>query len=272
MAVGDVGPGAGRILEPLGDLGGGAFATIAGYAWILIPLVLVLALGGGAWIYKTYKKKNSQWTHELIVKRVGQNNLMMSGFSTHKMRRFPLIKKAEVFELETPLLGGYLFPELDQYSGQNQYSIILDKNNRIYTNKGEFFQKDKSSINVSAKHSEIDISRSNLKSDFQNINQVSKRVEWATVAKYLAFTLFFILAFILGLKGISAWGEAQADQANQAQAEAVAFQHLASAIETMEAVVNTQKLEILPLMEEIYKTNNLQAIINKPIIINNGTI
>jgi len=56
------------------------------------------------------------------------------------MRRFPLIKNAEVFELEKPLLGSYLIPEPGKYSGLNKYSIILDSDNRVWINEGEYFQ------------------------------------------------------------------------------------------------------------------------------------
>ena len=111
------------------------------------------------WI-KLIKNKKAQWTHTLVVRRVLNNNLLSKPI-IHKMRRFPLIKKAEVFELETPLLGGFLLPELDQYSDVNEFSIILDKNNRIYTNKGEFFNPDKSSVIVSAKHSKLKIKETN---------------------------------------------------------------------------------------------------------------
>ncbi len=38
-------------------------------------------------------------------------------------------------------MGGYLIPEPDKYSGVNEYSIILDQGNRIWTNEGEFFNK-----------------------------------------------------------------------------------------------------------------------------------
>ncbi len=246
----------------------GTFAKIMSYAWVLFPIAIILFIAGGIWIWKTIKKKNSQWTHKLRVKRVGNDNRILPDEEIIRMRRFPLIKKAEVFELEKPLLGGYLLPELDQYSGLNEYAIIIDTNNRIYTNKGEFFIKDKSSINVSAKHSEIDISRATLKADFQNINKVSKRVEWATIAKYIALTVFIIFGFILALQGISKWGEAQESKAIEAQAQAQAMQSLSEAISTMEATVNTQKLEILPLLQELYGTKNIQEIINKPIIVN----
>lgn len=248
--------------EPAVGMFAGGFSRLASYAWILLPLVALFAIGGIVWWVKVIKNKKLQWTHTLRVRRVLQNN-RLSDPILHRMRRFPMIKKAEVFELEKPLLGGYLLPELDEYSGVNEFSIILDNNNRIYTNKGEFFIKDKSSVNVSAKHSEIDIQRQNLKADFQNINKISKRIEWSTIAKYAFMLIAIVCITIVLIIGISKWGEAQAYKAQEAQAMTTAMTQLSQAMTTIEATVNTQKLEILPLLQEIYKTKNIRAIINE---------
>lgn len=250
--------------EPAVGMFSGSLGRFASYAWILLPLIGIFFLIGIVWLIKVVKNKKLQWTHTLSVRRVLQNNLLSEPI-IHRMRRFPLIKKAEVFELEKPLLGGYLLPELDEYSGLNQFSIILDKNNRIYTNKGEFFNPDKSSVNVSAKHSEIDIQRQNLKADFQNINKTSKRIEWATIAKYAFMVMAVVCVTIVLIIGISKWGEAQQYKADEARAMGVVFTQLNEVMTTVQATVNTQKLEILPMMKEIYKTENLNTIINTEI-------
>jgi len=248
-------------LKPALDMFSGGFSNMSSYAWIFIPLIIIFVLIMGVWLYKKIKQKNTQWTHTLKVRRVLDNN-RLSDFVIHRMRRFPLIKKAEVFELEKPLLGSYLIPELDEYSGLNEFSIILDKNNRIYTNKGEFFNPDKSSVNVSAKHSEIDIQRQNLKANFQNINKISKRIEWATIAKYAFMITAIIAASIVGIVAIQNWGEAQQFKAAEAQSEALAMENLAKAMETIEATVNTQQLQIKKMLEEMYGTKNIQSVIN----------
>ena len=259
-------------LAPAGNIYGGLFAKVMSYAWILFPIIIIVGIILTIFIVKTIKKKKTQWTHKLKVRRVlhgakiskgAKQKLRLSDPIYINMRRFPLIKKAEVFELETALLGGYLLPELDQYSGENEFSIILDVNNRIYTNKGEFFDPDDSCVNVSAKHSEIDIARANLKADFQNINKISKRVEWATIAKYAFFTIALIVFMIIVLSGISKWGDSKANDAKKAQGEALAMASLADAMETMQGVVNTQKLEIAFMLKELYGTDNLQSIIKQ---------
>lgn len=255
--------GVGSGLEPAVGIFASGFAGIAKYAWVLLIVVALFGTIGIVWWVKKIKSKKDQWTHKLKVRRVLQNN-RLSDTIIHRMRRFPLVKRAEVFELEKPLLGGYLLPELDQYTGLNEFSIILDSNNRIYTNTGEFFSPDKNSVNVSAKHSEIDIQRSNLKADFQNINKVSKRLEWSQIAKYAFMVMGVICITIIGIVAIQKWGEAQEYQAQEAQAMASAMDSLGEAMITVKATVNTQKL-LLPLLKEAYGTENLQPIINKEI-------
>jgi len=251
----------GTELKPATDILSGGFANLASYAWFLIPIVVIIAGFMGVWLFQRVRKKNSQWTHTLKVRRVLNDN-RLSDPIIQRMRRFPLIKKAEVFELEKPLLGGYLLPELDEYSGLNEFSIILDKNNRIYTNKGEFFNPTESSVNVSAKHSEIDIQRQNLKANFQNINKINKRLEWATIAKYAFMMVAIIAITIIAIVAIQNWGESKQYDAQEAQAEAIAMENLASAMKTIEGTVNTQQLQIQIMLEELYGTKNLQTIIN----------
>lgn len=253
--------GLGDELKPATDMFSGGFANIASYAWVLIPVIILITIGAGAYFWNMKKKKDGQWTHTLKVRRVLQNGLLTEPI-IHRMRRFPLIKKAEVFELEKPLLGGYLLPELDEYSGHNEFSIILDKNNRIYTNKGEFFNADKSSVDVSAKHSEIDIQRQNLKANFQNIHKTQKRIEWATIAKYAMWTVAIISIMIVAIVGLQRWGEAQEFKAQEAQASAMAMEHLNDALKTIEGSKNTDIL-ILDKLKELYGTNNIQAEIAK---------
>lgn len=254
----------------LGTLKSG-FANLSTYAWLLFPLVIVAIIIGIFFIYKAIKTKKSQWTHRLKIRRVlhgGQltqgsfQKLRLSEPIFINMRRFPLIKNAEVFELEKPLLGGYLLPELDEYSGENEFSIILDVNNRIYTNKGEFFDPDKRCINVSAKHSEIDIQRSNLKADFQNINKVNKRVEWATIAKYAFFAVAIVATMVVLIVGLTKWGEAQEFKAQSELAQAQVMENLADAMKTMEGIVNTQQLQITPMLKKLYGTENIQELVN----------
>ena len=248
-------------LAPATSIFSGGFANLASYAWVLIPLVILVSIALGAFIWKKTKNKNTQWTHTLKVRRVLQDGRLTEPI-IHRMRRFPLIKKAEVFELEKPLLGGYLLPELDEYSGHNEFSMILDKNNRIYTNKGEFFNPDKSSVFVSAKHSEIDVQRQNLKANFQNVNKISKRLEWSTIAKYAMMSVAIIAITIMAIVGLQKWGESQQFQADKARAEVATLEQMNIALDNLESNGNVNLL-IIAKLQELYDNKNIQAEIKK---------
>jgi len=248
-------------LEPATSIFSGGFANLATYAWILIPVIILVTIALGAFIWRKTKNKKAQWTHTLKVRRVLQDGRLTDPI-IHKMRRFPLIKKAEVFELEKPLLGGYLLPELDEYSGHNEFSMILDKNNRIYTNKGEFFNPDKSSVFVSAKHSEIDVQRQNLKANFQNVNKISKRLEWSTIAKYAMMSVAIIAITIMAIVGLQKWGESQEFQADKARAEVATLEQMNIALENLESNGNVNLL-IIAKLQELYGNKNIQSEIQK---------
>ena len=253
-----------------GVLGSGLKKTLgSSLPWIIIGVLVIIVI---AVVANKVIGKKKQWTHKLRVRRVGQNGFMEEPFYI-KMRRFPLIKGAEVFELENALLGSYLMPSLDEYTGMNEFSIVLDKNNRIYTNLGEKWCPNKKSAEVSGQHSEIDISRGRLKDDWQKVNKVSDRIEWSTIAKYAFLGILVIGVIILGVTGLQKWVEAKEAETEQAQALESALLSLTDIMETNQAIVNTQKLQIVPMLEAIYGTDNLQSILGEELSaeINNET-
>jgi len=251
-------------LEPAVSVFSSGLGKMATFAWVLIPLALMLSgIVVVLWIKKIRNKK-AQWTHKLKIRRVLQDNKLTEPYYIN-MRRFPDIKRADVFELEKSLLGGYLLPEPAEYSGNNEYSIILRKDNRIFINTGEYYNPDKNSIEVSAKHAEIDVQRSYLKSDFQKINQTSKRIEWSQIAKYALLGIAIIAFMVIGIIAIQKWGEAQQYKAEMAQAQAEAMTQLSDAMKVVESTVNTQKLEIIPMLERLHETKNIRGILSKKI-------
>jgi len=236
------------------------------YAIWLLPLVAIVVAVAIGLLVKKYNSKKFQWTHTLKVRRVMEDGVTITSEPTiHRMRRFQLINGAEVFELEKALLGSYLFPELDKYSGDNEFSIILDNNNRIYTANRLTWIKNSGSMDVSAKHSEIDLARKRLKEDFQNINKVSKRIEWAEIAKWAVIFMALIVFLVLGIVGMAKWGEAQEAKATVAQADVAISDNMVKVMETMRATVNTQQMQITPMLKKLYGTENLQGVINDDI-------
>ena len=217
--------------------------------------------------------KKAQWTHKLRIRRVGQNGFLEEPFYV-KMRRFPLIKGAEIFELEQAILGSYLMPSLDEYTGMNEFSIVIDKNNRIYTNLGETWNPNKKSANVSGQHSEIDLSRGRLKDDWQKVNKVSDRIEWSTIAKYAFLGIVVIAIVVIFIVGAQKWVDAKEQETAQYSAMAEALTSLEDIMETNQAIVNTQKLQIIPMLKKLYGTENLQSILGEELsaeVYNNET-
>jgi len=260
MAAGDVLAPAMAVFTPN--------AEFLKYAIWLLPLVAIVTAIGIGFLIKKYNAKKYQWTHTLKVRRVLEDGVTITSEPiVHKMRRFNVMNGAEVFELEKALLGSYLFPELDKYSGMNEFSIILDTNNRIYTADKMTWVKDAGSMNVSAKHSEIDLARKRLKEDFQNINKVSKRIEWAEIAKWAVIFTALVVFMVLGIVGLTKWGESENARAEIARADVSMSSNMVEVMNVMAATVNTQKLEISVMLRKLYGTENLQSIINENLTI-----
>ena len=252
MAIGDV-------LKPATSMFGGTLARMAKYAWVLWIVLGVGVAIAIIFFIKMRRQKKAQWTYTLEIKRVLKNDLLSDPL-IHKMRRFPLIKNAEVFELELPLLGSYLIPEPGKYSGVNKYSLILDSDNRIWRNEGEYFDRATGSVNVSSRHAEIDLQLATLKADYQNINKVSKRVDWMQIAKYALTAIFILAIMVVAIVAIGEWGEAQLAKAEGEKAFAGAMQNLNEALQTSLESKNTDVL-ILDKLNELYGTKNIAGVI-----------
>lgn len=248
--------GFGESLKPLAE---GGINMVAQYGWVLWVFVPIALLIFGGYMWKIYRDKNRQWTHKLRVRKVFADNLLTPE-TIIRMRRFPLIKTAETFELETALQGSYLISELDSYTGQNEYAIIIDTNGRIYTNKGERFCPDSSSVNVSAKHSEIDHVLGHFKKNYQEVHKTNARIEWGQIAKAAVFGLALIVILVLGIKWIDNIGDNRQADADKANAEAEAYRQLAEVMKTMEGMTNVN-LILMDEIKELKGTNNIQGII-----------
>jgi hypothetical protein len=251
--------GIGDVLKPTGEMFGGALGRMARYAWVLWIFVIVGLIIVGIYLWKLNQQRKTQWTHKLRVKRVLKNGLL-SDEIVHLMRRFPLIKNAEVFELEKALLGSFLIPEPGKYTGVNEYSIILDSDNRIWRNEGEYFNPSTGSVNVSARHAEIDLQHATLKADWQNINKVSKRVDWATLAKFALGAIAILAVMVVLIVAIGEWGDAQKAKADGDRVFAGAVTELTRVTESILESKNTDLL-ILEKLNQLYGTTNIAGTI-----------
>lgn len=237
-------------------------SKLSQYGWIFIILIVLASLIGIIWWLSIARKKKHQWTHKIRVRR-----LLQSGELTpeviHKARRFPLEKGVEMFEVDKPILGSFLIPQPGEYTGINEFSIILDSYNRIYLNKGYSFNKDKQSLEVSCVHAGIDVEMANMKDKWQQAHRVDKKITTAELIKAGLKALGIIAIVIIGIVAIQEWGKAQEYKAQSEQAQALAMQHINEAVQTMEKVVNTQQLQIIPMLEALYGKGNIADEINK---------
>jgi hypothetical protein len=252
MALGDV-------LKPATDMFSSGLGRFSQYLWVLWIFLGVGVAIAVVFFIKMRNAKKAQWTHTLEVKRVLKNGLLSDPI-IHMMRRFPLIKNAEVFELEKPLLGSYLIPEPGKYSGVNRYAVILDADNRIWRNEGEYFNPSDGSINVSARHAEIDLQTATLKADWQNINKVTKRIDWMQLAKYALTAIMILAVMIVAIVGIGEWGDAQKARAESDKSLAVFGTEIRSSVDALLESKNTDLL-ILDKLNQLYGTNNIAGTI-----------
>jgi len=236
--------------------------SISKYWWVIAIIGGVAIFIGIAYLLSRASKKKSQWTHKFLVRRLLQNGTLTPEV-VHRARRFPLEKGVEMFELENPILGSYIIPQPGEYVGVNEFSIVLDSYNRIYLNKGFRFDKDKQSMNVSCVHAGIDVEFANQKDKWQQAHKVEKRITTAELIKAGLKILGIIAIVILGITALKQWGQAQEYKAISEQAQADAMRHINEAVQTMETVVNTQQLQIIPMLQALYGKENIADEINK---------
>lgn len=236
--------------------------AIAKYWWVVAIIGgLAIFIGIAYWLTRA-KKKKIQWTHKFIVRRLLQNGTLTPEI-IHNARRFPLEKGVEMFELQKPILGSYIIPQPGEYTGVNEFSIVLDSYNRIYLNKGFRFNKDKQSMDVSCVHAGIDVEFANQKDKWQQAHKVEKRITTAELIKAGLKIIGIIAIVIIAIAGLKQWGEAQQYKAQSDQAQAEAMKSINEAVQTMEKVVNTQQLQIIPMLEALYGKGNIADEINK---------
>lgn len=252
----------GNALEPMGEFLGNGLGAFGRMKYVLIAVVVVaVIISIVAWI-KQVKNKKAQWTHKIKVRR----KLLNGEFSKeiiHHCRRFPKYTGAELFELEKPILGSYLIPQPSEYVEINTFSIILDEHNRIYMNKGMKFNKETQSLEVSAVHAGIDAEMGLLKERWQQAHTINKKITTAELIKAGLKALMIIAITIIGVMAVSQWGETQVARADKASSEALAMDNLNEALMTMEKIVNTQQLQIVPMLKAVYDTDNIAPHIQK---------
>jgi len=253
---------ANKMLSGLGDMLGNGLGVLGRYWWVIAIILGLVCIVAIIWFLQKAKKKKVQWTHTFKVRRVMQGGKISDPISI-KARRFPLEKGVEMFELEKPILGCYLSPQPGEYTELNTFSIILDSNNRIWNDTGTKFNKDKQSIEVSAVHAGIDVEFQAMKEKWQQAHKVQKRISALDLIKAGLIVLWIVAIVLISIVAIQQWGDYQTAKATMVTQEALAMQHINEAVQTIEKVVNTQQLQIIPMLKALYGDDNIINEINK---------
>lgn len=248
--------GLSETLAPVSSIFGAGLSKIGQYKFIIYGLIGLALIFGVIYMIIQFKKKKNQWTHKIKVSRKLQDGRITKEV-IHLARRFPKQKGVEMFELEKPLLGVYLIPQPGAYTDPNTFSIVLDEENRIYLNKGVKFNVATQSMEISLVHAGIDVAMSDMKEKWQEAHQVNKKITTMELIAAGLKALLIISVLILAIVGLGEWGDSQTARATQETQKAVAMENLAEAIETMQTTVNTQQLQLVPMLKALYGTDNI---------------
>lgn len=247
-------------LDPaIGLLSGGL--GILEYWWVVAILAVLVIIGFCLWFFSKYRQKNSQWTHKLITLIELPNGEIDPKEAIIRMRRWKHKDEitAPLFELENPLLGSRIFPELEEYSGPTAYTVVLGVDGRIYLPTKTVMSKDKKALEVSVKHAGIDRARQNYSTRFEQMNATPSKIDALTLMKYGLWGLAIIAAMIVGITGLKSWGENAGFDAQEQQLKLQTWEQMNDVMITVQSVLNTQAL-IIPDLKDKYG-NNLQAAI-----------
>ena len=249
-------------LEPATGMFSQGFSKFVQFRWILIGIFIVLAIGSIIYFINLNKKKKSQWTHKLQIRRI-LNNGSLTNPETIRMKRFVAKGAKDLFELEKPFLGSWLVPKMGDYVDNNTFSIILDKDNRIWFDMGTTYNKKQECSEISISHGGVDVTMNNIHNNWHAIHKQNKKITTAELIKAGIMVLAIVAITIISIVAISKWGESQEHVAEKAKQEAVAMENLAQALESMEGIVQTQQGQIIPMLKALYGTENVAYEINK---------
>jgi len=246
----------------IGSVLGGGLASLGQYKIFFYILLALFVIGIGLYIFTLIKKKKGQWTHEFEVQRILQNGQLTTPV-IHKARRFQLDTGTENFELEKPILGNYIICRVGDYVGVNTMSIVIGQDNRIYTKKEVSWNADKSSEEISIVHAGVDVAWADLKAKYQHAHKNAKKITAAELIKAGLMGLLIIGAVVVLIVALGQWSEVHEQKTKQAEQNAIAMANLGEALETMQKVVNTQQLQITPMLQALYGKDNIAGEIEK---------
>ncbi len=257
------------VLGPALDIFSGG---ISAYLWVVMIVVVFGIVGAVVWWVTKYKKKDTQWTHNLNVRIELPNGEIDEKVIIHKMRRWKHKdqRTPPLFELENPLIGSRIFVELEKYIGTTTYEVVLGNDGRLYLPTKTIMCRDKNALEVSVKHAGIDRARQQYSDRFEEMNATPTKIDALTLLKYGLYATAIIVILILGITGIKAWGERASYDAAAADAQVRSWEIMGEVMISIESVLNTQAL-LIPDIKSIYGNNLQSAIENSKEELNQST-
>jgi uncharacterized protein YpmS len=226
--------------------------------WVIFIILGLAILFVIIYIVSSANKLKKQWTHTLILRRELENGKVSSPEKI-KMKRYvdDEGKVTSYFLLAKPVMGCRLIADLGEYSGINEYSVILNKANRVFLNKGDYFRPSEDSCYVSGRHAEIDIQFENMRNTVKLVNSSDKKLNWKSIAKFALFALLIIGAVIVAIVALNKWSEIKALEAEKEIAMADTMNSLQEIMETVQSTVLIQQMEIRYMLTKLYGTENI---------------
>ena len=235
--------------------------NIGNYAWILWIVLAVFVFGAIIFFVAQMKLAKKQWTHKLNIRRVLNGLDELSDVETIRMKRFPDKKLTDFFILEKPVLGTFIFQSIGEYSAPNTFSIIIDKNNRIFTERKSKLDRTKGIMSVSAVHPNIDTRRHMMLESFEKMYAIKPGTDWAKIGKWALTVLLIIACMVVVIVYLQERSEQVKITAERDKQMANAMVEFAGAMDAMESSVLTQVV-LFETMKDMYGEAKLKEMIN----------
>lgn len=238
----------------------GSLNALGSLAPLFFFVIFLIIVGGIIWFIGSLKRIKKQWTHKLFLRRKLSDGTILPEVVTYKLKRFINSdgKITKYFQTDKPLFGSNIIVDLGKYSAPNTFSIIVDEYNRIWINEGEKWDATTDSVNVSARHAEIDLAMEDLTNSVKVLNTVNKKRDWTEIAKTAMKFALIIGAVIIAVYAMQTYSKESEQKTARAQLELEYMKSMEEISNVIKGTVNTQQLEITFLLQKAYGTQDLQ--------------
>jgi hypothetical protein len=235
--------------------------SLGNYSWVLWIFLGIFIFGTIIFFIAMMRRAKKQWTHKLVVRRIINNSDDLSQPDTIRMKRFPDKKLTDFFILEKPLLGTFIFQSTGKYSDTNTFSIIIDSNNRIYTEKASKLDRTKGIMSISAVHPNVDTRWHLMLESFDKMDEIKPGTDWAKIGKWAMIMLLIIGSIIVGIVALQEHTKQVTITAERDKAMAAGMIEFAGAMAAMESSVLTQAV-LFEAIKEMYGEAKMKQMVS----------